>query len=489
MANYDFVVNSHFTPFTMQEMLVPFAAYKEAFDKTEEAYTKLSEADNFKYLSRTLPEGSKAREIYEGYAKELTKQAEDFAHNGLTMNNRSALTSLKRRYTGEIGSLIKADEAMKEEKKLRQTLNAQDSSRLYATDNLNIDDFLDGGNPNLYSVSGNELYTRGAAAGKAASSRAFNVNGTQKTLGGYYLDFAQSVGYDANKMRRFVEDISSIPELAAQIDNILIERGVYKNLTGESLKRARQSVINGMIDGAVYTETHNPQRNLGVLTKAEELNDKRQREAHALSMWQAGASIDDKGNIYGDPSNINYQIKDASKQATMAELNAKYPIARQDIKDETGTVIVKAGDRYLNPKLSSSGKAEALSEPDDSTSEREKTLIGLSSEALSDSKGFYITDKKNNTRIHYRYLGSIQLKSSNADAEYSKTSFIKGKKKTTYGRRVLNSSEFNNLSDNAKKAINQILDEAGVAPNTEFQVIEGVNKEGEKHYSIAVVSN
>lgn len=296
MANYDFVVNSHFTPFTMQEMLVPFAAYKEAFDKTEEAYDKLSEADNFKYLSKTLPEGSKAREIYEGYANELTKQAEDFAHNGLTMGNRTALTSLKRRYTGEIGRLMKADEAMKEEKKLRQTLNAQDSSRLYATDNLNIDDFLDGSNPNLYSISGNELYTKGAAAGKAAASRVYNVNGSQKTLGGYYLDFAQSVGYDANKMRAFAENISSIPELAAQVDNILMERGVYKNLTGENLKRARQSVINGMLDGAIYSETHNPQRNLEVIDAATQAQLDLTKRGQDISLASSGLSYDEKTN-------------------------------------------------------------------------------------------------------------------------------------------------------------------------------------------------
>ena len=149
-------------------MLVPFSAYKEAYEKSEEQYNELSEkADKFKYLSETLPEGSKARELYEGYANDLTKQAEDLAHNGLSMSNRRALTS------------------MREEKKLRRSLSAQDSSMLYATDNLNIDSFLDGETPNLYNISGNELYTRGAAAGKAASSRVFSAGDAGSTLNGY----------------------------------------------------------------------------------------------------------------------------------------------------------------------------------------------------------------------------------------------------------------------------------------------------------------
>ena len=116
MSNFSYVIDSTFSPFSMQEMLVPFTAYKDAFEKTEEAYNDLSEkSDKFKYLSETLPEGSKARQLYEGYANELSTQAEDLAHNGLTMGNRRALTSLKRRYQGEIGRLVKADEVMAEE--------------------------------------------------------------------------------------------------------------------------------------------------------------------------------------------------------------------------------------------------------------------------------------------------------------------------------------------------------------------------------------
>ena len=71
MGNYSYVIDSTFQPFSMQEMLVPFTAYKEAFEKTEEAYTDLSDkSDKFKYLSETLPEGSKARALYEGYAND-----------------------------------------------------------------------------------------------------------------------------------------------------------------------------------------------------------------------------------------------------------------------------------------------------------------------------------------------------------------------------------------------------------------------------------
>ena len=331
MSNFSFVVDNSFQPFSMQEMLVPFTAYKEAFEKSEEQYNTLSDnADKFKYLSETLPEGSKARQLYEGYANDLKAQAEDLAHNGLNMGNRRALTSLKRRYQGEIGRIMQADEAMKEEKKLRQTLNAQDSSRLYALDNLSIDDFMDGNNPNLYNVSGNELYTRGAAAGKAASSRVFSAGDKGSTLNGYYRDYVQTYGYNADTIRKFREDMSAIPELQMAADAILEERGVNQNLTGDNLRRARQSVINGMIDGAVYQENHSPQRDLGVLSEAERSADDRaweqlelQKKSYNLSKSQLdakaasmGYKIDEDGNLQIDPGRMQAlkDLKQAGKR-------------------------------------------------------------------------------------------------------------------------------------------------------------------------------
>ena len=42
-GNYSYVVDSTFQPFNMQEMLVPFSAYKDAFEKSEEQYDSLSQ--------------------------------------------------------------------------------------------------------------------------------------------------------------------------------------------------------------------------------------------------------------------------------------------------------------------------------------------------------------------------------------------------------------------------------------------------------------
>lgn len=399
MSNYSFVVDSTFSPFSMQEMLVPFTAYKDAFEKTEEAYNDLSDkSDKFKYLSETLPEGSKARQIYEGYANELQKQAKDLAHNGLTMGNRRSLTSLKRRYQGEIGRLSQADEAMREEKKLRQSLNAQDSSRLYATDNLSIDDFLDGNNPNLYSISGNELYTRGAAAGKAASSRVFSAGDAGSTLNGYYRDYVQKLGYSRETIQKFYKDMSTIPELQMAADAILEERGVNQNLTGTNLQRARQSVINGMIDGAVYQENHSPQRDLGVLTKAEQVADTRAKQQMAITAWSQGLKSDGKGGYVEDPDNINYQTKDIANKNAKAEFNTKY------IKDPN------TGNYILNPALLNYYQIDPINgnikrRPKNSVNDNDKAVLSVPGKDLAHNEGFNV--KYKDRQKHYSYYSAI----------------------------------------------------------------------------------
>jgi hypothetical protein len=342
-GGYNFVIDSSFTPMSLQEMLVPFTAYKDAFEKTEEAYVELSDKSNkFKYLSEQLPEGSKARQIYEGYADTLASQAEDLARNGLTAGNKRALTSLKRRYSGEIGRLEKADEALQKEKEMRRARGLQDSSMLYAIDNMGIDDFLDGNTPNLYGISGTELYTRGAAAGKAASSRVFSAGEGGKTLGGYFRDYVQKMGYNAETIARFRQDASAIPELQRAAEDILAERGVLDNLSGAALARARQSVINGIIDGAVYSEQHSPQRDPGVMG-ATELDASRrgwaglaQSESHfqqemAYKRAALAATLDENGKKAksGSGSDPSTQHFTQSKEGTRISWRGNDPASSE----------------------------------------------------------------------------------------------------------------------------------------------------------------
>ncbi len=305
--------NNVFKNRTFDDLLKPLAMYTDVYNQLEAESGELADKSNaFAYLSSTLPEGSESKRIYENYANELKAASDDMARNGLNIQNRKALVDLKRRYNGEIGRLQRADEALQREKELRRNASMRDPSMLYANDNLTIDNFLEGSNPNLYGISGNDLYKRGATASQQASSRVYD-NTQVQNLTKYYQEMIQRYGYNPELLYAFREDLSAIPELEAEVDSILKETGVEDNLTGNNYARARESVINGMIDGALYKEERKAMQNPGVLTAAQAAQDARQRESTQrqvdvfnFGLLQQGFTRDDKGNIVPMQNNPLY---------------------------------------------------------------------------------------------------------------------------------------------------------------------------------------
>lgn len=270
-GNYNFAIdNGSFRPFTMEEQLVPFVTYQKSFEKAEQAYTDLAtKALKYQYLSDTLPEGSKARAVYEGYANDLKAGAKSLAH-GLSLENRSSLTDLKERYAGEIGRLDRAQKMLDTYDETRRKMSTNDPTRIYASQNLTIDDFMDGKKPNDYSVSGNDLYKAGAAAATSATSKMWS-DVVSKDIGSkYYIDLIQKQGASPELLMEFRDHLSAIPEFQKAVEGIAKRYGIEGNLTGDNLARAYESIINGMVDGSVYKRTDNIQRDYSNPTWSEE---------------------------------------------------------------------------------------------------------------------------------------------------------------------------------------------------------------------------
>lgn len=352
MANYQYVIDSHFNPFSMQEMLLPFTMYKDAYEKAEEAYTDLStKADQFKYLSETLPEDSKARQIYEGYANGLAAKAKDLARNGLSMGNRRALADYKRRYAGEIGQLASAQTKLDEELKLRRATDLKDPTMLYNTRNLSIDDFLGGNNPNLYGISGNVLYTKGATVGKAISSRIADVQEGGNVLGGYYRMLKETRGVPQAALREFMNS----QVVRDEVDAVLAADGVLENLSGRELEKARYQVMRGIYDGVVYEEKNQVQRDYSRMTP-EEIDRSRQGwanlEMQRQKMWYdqrnreedrllQGILRDANGNpVYKPEMSIEYQ-----KSKAIEEMKARLKGGSGSSGGGTKDSIMKKGIR------------------------------------------------------------------------------------------------------------------------------------------------
>ena len=286
-GNYSLVVGgSNFNPFqSMQEMLVPFTYYKDAYEKQEAVLDELNKnTDTFKYLEQVAKDNpdSEAAQIYNTYANDLKRYGDDFSANGLSMANKRGLLNMKRRYQGEIGLLDAASKAMEEVKRSRR--ENKDPSMLYNEDNLNIDQFLYGKNPNLYGISGNYLYTKGAALGKAISSRMYKAGDAGSVLGGYFRNWKETRGVSQESIADFVNSDA----VQQEVDNLLMAEGVKDNLTGANYEKARQQALNGLYTSIVYEESNKPVEDKSKISAAQAAQLADNRDARALSAAMHG---------------------------------------------------------------------------------------------------------------------------------------------------------------------------------------------------------
>lgn len=488
--SFDFVTNSgNFNPYqSLQEMLVPITAYHEAYDKAEEMYSQLADkAGAFEYLSRTLPEDSAARQIYEGYANDFNNKVADFSRNGLTMGNRRALNNLRTRYQGEIGRLEKADIALKEEQKARSAARAAGKPMLYASDNLDIDKFLDNKTPNLYGINSDDLYARGINSGKTASSRMYSADDEGSTLGGYYKKWVEKVGVSPENIAAFMQSEA----VQKEVDDILREKQVTGNLTGANLEAARQSVLNGIYNGIIYQESAKPYRDEGRLTAAQRADDARQWRSLQLNAALHGMEWDSNKREFVYKPEKNPALIDSENELTriLAENNGKIPEGYQ----------YNPKTRKLEKLPSIGGNPSSVTAEEKAANAKSTALLKMNEKGrdnFGSAYGFDVTFGPDSH--HYDYVGLIEpgkegYKNKDVESRRGKISIsenedMKALSETELSR-VLGSDV--NLADAFFKALEDHAKSIGLDPkdstfDPDVQLIEIYNKKtNKKRYLIA----
>lgn len=330
-GNYDFVIDSSFTPFTMQEMLVPFAAYKEAAERDEAAYIDLQDkADKFKYLSETLPEGSKARDIYESYANQLQADAQDFLRNGVSMENNRALLNLKRNYAGTIGRLEQVDAIRRAQIKEQNAIRQQDPTRMFSrrADMTPFDKYLE--NPDLsYESYSGALLTTQVANAVAPIAKGLNEYIKTGSLDKYTKTWIESHGFTTQQVANAIFNPGSAdaPEVLKRIvGDVVNSSGILQwgdpSTIDDAYRYARMGLWNAIGQSQVHTYTDQ-----GAL-----LAEKARQEALAAGD-QAGAGRYSMVPKY-DRRNVR-TTEEASEVMKEKELWDKYK--QYFYKDERGT--------------------------------------------------------------------------------------------------------------------------------------------------------
>ena len=257
MATAYTTIGSKFQPYTLAEMLVPYQAYKQEFDKREELYNTYAENAGLigSQLDDTLDKDL-IDTIYNPYMQELNIAASELSSKGLSPENRKNLQNLRRRFGSDIAPIKVASEARAEARKNWDKLSSQDKTLMT---NANpyyqaVSSYMNGKSPETYYVSGNELYGRGKALAEAFSKTLREVpNGEElaNTLGGQYYRITRQYGPDSKQMQDFMNDVAdSIPELRSQVEDILSNTDISKEgFTDADRNKARQYIIEGMKAG------------------------------------------------------------------------------------------------------------------------------------------------------------------------------------------------------------------------------------------------
>lgn len=152
-------INSEFKPFTYDELTKPLRDYTEAYNAVEEQYATLAQQTEAWKNIATQENSPEAYAMYKKYSDELNAVVDDFSR-GMTIQNRSKLSSLKSRYASEITPISIAYNDMQKANAYRDTIKGQDDSAVFNVDRYNsLDDFLNGQMADNTFISGKNLQT------------------------------------------------------------------------------------------------------------------------------------------------------------------------------------------------------------------------------------------------------------------------------------------------------------------------------------------
>lgn len=254
MANYSFVSNAKFRPFSYQEMLQPLQAYTQEYNTIQEGMGELgTKADIFEKMANEQTD-PQAYAIYKQYSNDLAKQAESLAKQGLTPASRQGLIDMKRRYSSEIVPIEQAYKRRQELIDEQRKLQAQDSTLLFdrPASTLSLDELI--ANPALspQSYSGALLSKQvGTAAQNLAKEVRENPRKWRTILGNQYYETIMQKGFRPDEIMQAVQNNpEASPILQGIVEDAIGSSGIRnwndENILNRAYDYARQGLWNAV---------------------------------------------------------------------------------------------------------------------------------------------------------------------------------------------------------------------------------------------------
>lgn len=280
------VIDSKFRPFSYDELIKPLTQYKEAYDKVEADYSNLAaQTEQWKDIANQT-QSPEAYAMYSKYANDLNNIVDDFS-KGMTLQNRSQLLAMKRRYASDIQPIARASEAMKEANDLR--IKAGPDAIFEVGEYNSLDQFLHGRTANNRYQSRDALTKRTAAMTEAAMASAMKDPEFQKAMGDQYWLLTQHTGGSYEDLKAAIANNAQAQNRFAEI-----KAQVMKDAGYDRYDTMGKQAIEDAINTGLYAGLDKPARSLQANQnfQSDYQKDQLQLSKKQLSLSAANAGLE-----------------------------------------------------------------------------------------------------------------------------------------------------------------------------------------------------
>ena len=288
MANYSFISNAKFRPFSYQEMLQPLQAYTNEYNTIQEGMGELStKAGVFEKLANEQTD-PKTYAMYKQYSNDLAKQAESLAKQGLTPGSRQGLMEMKKRYSSEIVPIEAALSKREELTKAQREAIQRDPSLMFDVNYgmVSLDDLVNNPNATYNTISGTELTKRSAQMAQNLAKTIQSNPQYKSILGGQYFQQMQQMGYTPQQIMQTVMNDPNAPAELRQVADTVYKEAGLDTWDKETQSRARDYISAGLYE-AIGTQRYDTQANRGFMSPGEAARLEMEKERFELAKAQA----------------------------------------------------------------------------------------------------------------------------------------------------------------------------------------------------------
>ena len=288
------VIDSKFRPFSYDELVKPLTQYKEAYDKVEAQYSDLvSQTEQWKDIANRT-KSPEAYAMYSKFANDLNNIVDDFSR-GMTLQNRSQLMSMKRRYASEILPIARASEAMKEANDLR--VKASPDAIFEVGEYDSLDQFLHGKTANNRLQSRDALTKRTAAMTEAVMASTMKDPDFKKALGNQYWEIIQHTGDSYENLKAAIANNPQAQNRFAEIKAQVMKEAGYDRYDAMG-KQAIESAINTGLYAGLDKPVRSFQANQNFMSDYQKANLQLAKNADARAERQLALSAASAGLVY-----------------------------------------------------------------------------------------------------------------------------------------------------------------------------------------------